>query len=52
MSCGTFCWRFAAAVSLGAVAPAPPDDEAQAVIERAVKAHGGFGASPGFAPTG
>ena len=32
----------AAAVSLGAVAPAPPDDEAQAVIERAVKAHGGF----------
>ena len=31
----------AAAVSLGA-APAPADDEAQAVIERAVKAHGGF----------
>ena len=31
-----------AAVSLGASAPAPPDDEARAVIERAVKAHGGF----------
>ncbi len=32
----------AAVLSLGASAPAPPDDEAQAVIERAVKAHGGF----------
>jgi hypothetical protein len=32
---------FTAAVSLGA-APAPADDEAQAVIERAIKAHGGF----------
>ena len=31
---------FTAAVSLGA--PAPTDDEARAVIERAVKAHGGF----------
>ena len=31
----------AAVCSLGA-APAPADDEAQAIIERAVKAHGGF----------
>ena len=42
----------AAVLSLGASAPAPPDDEAQAVIERAVKAHGGFDASPASAPTG
>ncbi|HVS36410.1 MAG TPA: hypothetical protein VMS17_12660 [Gemmataceae bacterium] len=32
----------AVALSLGAWAPAPPDDEARAILERAVKAHGGF----------
>jgi hypothetical protein len=31
----------AAVVALGA-APAPPDEEAEAIIERAVKAHGGL----------
>jgi hypothetical protein len=31
-----------AAASLGAVAPAPAEDEAQAIVERAVKAHGGI----------